>query len=695
MPTSMSRFPGLAQVQHDLFKQLESDSIKQTKQLLQSEVVYSPPIHGSVSDFEKSEDYPIFKEQFKAQLKMLVDHSKQYDSARAHEVKDSLKILSNHLFDMKDKYYGNHRVLMYTIGKQALAQICHSLKEGKLSNQELADMIYEVARGATVCADGSVTALNTVARTMLQTAGGFIASLQLAKEQMLQAKIQELTQLYFDMTPHYRGNEIHYVNGIRNAVADQFGVTEQTDFYIPHLPSIAVEAIRQILTETITPVTIAKYMAEQCLAEFHQGFLDNPGSDERVDYDLSKAESALVPLREKYGQALGIDNFLQADDFFEKCQVTKDSTLVAVKILESMQQQGLINDKLLQPEVLTGWIDPEIHQPVTVLTYGADLMWAQVQNQAECLSAKHLENSPLQKMAVNPAAEQDHRLASDIARHIITHSSLQDLKEIPPEYLLNIYNLNLFMQRMGTSQALQYLTDHIQTFTAKPTRQEMFANVMLALKIDKGTEAELVQFVGRCVAHPAKFALKQIADSEQLQALIASGKKPDAQQKQLLSRLAQLLNHGDLLSKPYEQDALEPEEHQAMLKFLQYAGKQNMLPKPEQIHPSWLPTWPDKKAFFSSLSLGKLLRYLVSHARTLLSELNAWLFKDLCNLVTTHSKFEEKEQVDDFIEFLQACYAANLDYFIDADGLIFWLDHDPMASETPSARRFSKKLHHH
>jgi hypothetical protein len=107
---------------------------------------------------------------------------------------------------------------------------------------------------------------------------------------------------------NYLDMEIHYINGYRNRIAQEFGVEKRPDVYIPcsDIFGYRVRAAEAYVRKRVTGDALLENLAQSCLEEIHERFKEyasRPLSQEDAWRFYEEYEGAFKDeLRSRYGE---------------------------------------------------------------------------------------------------------------------------------------------------------------------------------------------------------------------------------------------------------------------------------------------------------------------------------------------------------------------------------------------------------
>jgi len=175
------------------------------------------------------------------------------------------------VLDGRDGDFSTQIDSLYKAGKKSLDQFCDAvLDESKLSESTRLTHVRNLADGINVCSEGAASQLAIAAQELFLATGDVAANAKLSQEKLLEQSILAFVKKEHGAADHYVHNEIHYLNGYRNYLADDFGLTERHDDFVP--PELDVLTCGEHVRRQVTPGHVIHHMAETCLQEIHDKF---------------------------------------------------------------------------------------------------------------------------------------------------------------------------------------------------------------------------------------------------------------------------------------------------------------------------------------------------------------------------------------------------------------------------------------
>ena len=162
---------------------------------------------------------------------------------------------------------------VYGEGKETIDALCVEIENEAIPEQVRAEILEQTARELGVCSNGVFTHLMKAVERLRLGLGGLANTARETWEELIDQTLHEFVRHHHAMDPHYVGNEIHYVNGYRNRLPEEFGAAKRTDTAVPksRVSSASEECIR-FMRQRATPAALVRALAERCLSEVHERF---------------------------------------------------------------------------------------------------------------------------------------------------------------------------------------------------------------------------------------------------------------------------------------------------------------------------------------------------------------------------------------------------------------------------------------
>lgn len=422
---------------------------------------YSADHHGSHADFCGSPDFEQYRQEVADDLRFLTELARDLGMDDADVVEKNLRILYDHRFH--ENHFNTHAALFDSAGKRSLDNVCDMLRDERRPDDKRRNAIRDLADGVTLCASGAVANLMAADRELSLSGEGMRSKLWKMKEDVVRAVLQQAVSEQFGASETYPGNEVHYVSGAWNYVADAVGLDQIPDLMVPRFSVDFLNACRSKVLAAIAPDKLARLMAGECLAEFRSRTIDSPeaASGEYTAAMARRFEEVLDDIRQDLGLeagALALRSFVRLVDDGARYEVRADHALIAVELLKAMNADRLLADA---PTQLGERVDADGTR-IVVYSYGDHLAWRlqqEMDGAAPWSAQRHLDmidNADLNALpdAQGPDAPA---LPAGVIRQILRNGVAADLMGVRANWLGTSRSILALLRRLDADQAIQYL----------------------------------------------------------------------------------------------------------------------------------------------------------------------------------------------------------------------------------------------
>lgn len=229
-------------------------------------------------------------------------HARQ--TAQLNDFKASLAQVPNERFH-------DHIDLMWGTGKRDLDCFVSEIGTSPVSVLFRVELIRKLCPGLTVCVSGVSSNIHAVAQDLYLGGRGIRGVAKRFWSDLLKEKLAGYCRQVHGSAVNYRGNEVHYVNAYRNHVAADYGITAETDPFIPgHLIDNAavLNRGRDALSRTMTAEALLGAISEHCFTAVrtsYAAFIDAqppaaPGGPQCLTLDAPLNEAQAHALRQHF-----------------------------------------------------------------------------------------------------------------------------------------------------------------------------------------------------------------------------------------------------------------------------------------------------------------------------------------------------------------------------------------------------------
>lgn len=317
----------------------------------QEAVRYEPSLDGtSIPAFEKSGRGKQLMTQYRAGIGKLKTFLEEHPSSRSQQSIKALDIFKSRVEGGMAGHYSTQISRLYGEGKASLDTLCTAVADHTIPLSRRMEIIENLASGLLVCSDGTTTNLIMAAQDLNLTQG-LHTHAKRVWEDMLDQALRDFSQSKHKGLEHYEVSEIHFVNGYRNFLADQFGVTERSDSFVDvRTVSAHVQEAAAFVQARVNPVELVRQLAEECLSEVKERFrphLGRPLTEETAG-QLHKAysESMEAGLQGRFGKIpawVVISEHEPTGDEDAPYSVLEHPALLMRVIAKNLKEQGLLD----------------------------------------------------------------------------------------------------------------------------------------------------------------------------------------------------------------------------------------------------------------------------------------------------------------------------------------------------------------
>lgn len=237
-------------------------------------VSYRANEDGPLAPFERSHKGKQLFSQYRAGINKLRDFLNASGTNDAEAAAGRFAEFANRVEQGSRGFFSTEIALLYGQGKEALDSLCDDIENESIPLHVRASHVDNLSSDLLVCASGTVSNLIIAAQDLKLSTGGLWNSAKSAWESLLDQAIREFVELRHGRDENYRGNEIHYVNGYRNFLADDYGVDVRVDNFVP--PTLgnlqALGRCRAFIEQRVNATQLVRCLAERCLSDVHERF---------------------------------------------------------------------------------------------------------------------------------------------------------------------------------------------------------------------------------------------------------------------------------------------------------------------------------------------------------------------------------------------------------------------------------------
>ncbi|GKT21383.1 ankyrin repeat domain-containing protein [Acidovorax sp. SUPP3334] len=317
----------------------------------QEAVRYEPSRDGtSIKAFEKSGRGKQLMTQYRAGIGKLKTFLEEHPSAKSQQSITALDIFKSRVEGGSTGHYSTQISRLYDEGKASLDTLCMAVADHAIPLSTRMDIIENLASGLLVCSEGTTTNL-IMATQDLNLTKGLHTYANRVWEDMLDQALRDFSHARHKGLANYEGNEIHYVNGYRNFLAERFGVAERSDSFVDvQTVSAHVQEAAAFAEARVNTVELVRHLAQECLSEVHERFRQHLGRPLTLETagQLHKeyGDSLEAGLQGRFGAIPAWVVITEHEPTGEEdapYSILENPALLMRVIAKNMQKQGLID----------------------------------------------------------------------------------------------------------------------------------------------------------------------------------------------------------------------------------------------------------------------------------------------------------------------------------------------------------------
>ncbi|WCM89352.1 ankyrin repeat domain-containing protein [Acidovorax sp. NCPPB 3576] len=317
----------------------------------QEAVRYEPSVDGtSIPAFEKSGRGKQLMTQYRAGIGKLKTFLEQHPSSKSQQSIEALDTFKSRVEGGVAGHYSTQISRLYGEGKASLDTLCTAVADHTIPLSTRMEIIENLASGLLVCSEGTTTNLIMAAQD-LNLAKGLHTHAKRVWEDMLNQALRDFSQSKHKGLENYAGNEIHYVNGYRNFLAEQFGVTERSDSFVDvRTVSAHAQEAAAFVQARVNPVELVRQLADECLSEVKERFRQHLGRpltlETAAQLHNEYSDSMEAGLQGRFGSIpawVVISEHEPTGDEDAPYSVLEHPALLMRVIAKNMKEQGLLD----------------------------------------------------------------------------------------------------------------------------------------------------------------------------------------------------------------------------------------------------------------------------------------------------------------------------------------------------------------
>jgi hypothetical protein len=426
----------------------------------EAQVYYMPTDdtgYSNVETFEASQDYRRLLEQAASHLTKILQFAvnRGMPTTDWEFVQQSFAQFINRL---GNGFYADHRADLYATCNPALQAFREALGDEALPLEKRLPAVRDLASGLLVCSGGTITNLTDAARNLRLSVGGLAGQIWRVKDQIIQQECLAFSQERHGNAQNYEGDEIHFVNAYKEALAD-LGIDIPPDRFADRrrlgISDADLENCRIRIEQALTPVRLASVLAEEFISQLRDGLVSRFGTGDTIALDTPDANEALDTVRQALQQKFGdvdLQSALLPLEDGNYRLVRNRTALATLSLLAKMKDLRLLSENC-RPDDLVNWSrksqEPRwkdgkmamtIRDVPLALRRQEDLLWVDEDSEATFLSVSHLDEVSPSKVFGSVAGsnldpERGMQMCKSVLREAIANTEPQDIRAVPDSWL--------------------------------------------------------------------------------------------------------------------------------------------------------------------------------------------------------------------------------------------------------------------
>ena len=312
---------------------------------------YQPETDGHILPFAKSSKGKTVHQELTHRLQSLLDFADAQKIACKIPVVPRIAKFLEHVQEGASGYYSTEIGIIYGVGKVALEHVCKLLGDEQISLTMRKQALEKLAEGVHQCPPGVIESL-VEAQEFLMSSYSLTASAKKQWNAMFKQSILQFVMDHHREEPLYLANEVHYVNGYRNLLADEYGVASRQDNFIPRQISKHYSACAEYLKKRMHPARLVELLAEDYVGVLMQRFpnhFDRPLTESEVHEFNTIYDRELKPmLDQRFGPMeshLLRENGPESDEVHATYRLSNDPVMAMRAIARNLRNAGILGKK--------------------------------------------------------------------------------------------------------------------------------------------------------------------------------------------------------------------------------------------------------------------------------------------------------------------------------------------------------------
>lgn len=362
MPTSSPIQPGSFA---ESLVQLQSEHDRSATRVRQAQEEL-PPVPSKPADWEQFRSSTALN-VYQQDLLKLTGQARQFLLSKAQPGKgrqralDGLQTFENG----KVKAASRHlKAITFGLNRTNLRHLCALLDNEQIPIEERSSVAVELFGSLGVCGEGEALNIQSAIDTLQSRTQGLTAKVLHAKNQLIDQHLLALVRHESKGFSNAKVMEIHHVQGLKNAVADTWGLVAREDKNIANYFQEGVSPVaKALLAQTVTPHSIAGLVAQNLHSTLRQNLKAPAG--QWIPYDQKSIDTLSNVLQVECGNALSLHDIIETSEDFGQFKL-KDPILVQSAVIAAMGKLKLVlPNEVSKPEQL----DAPLQQTIESLSH--------------------------------------------------------------------------------------------------------------------------------------------------------------------------------------------------------------------------------------------------------------------------------------------------------------------------------------
>lgn len=300
-----------------------------------------PPIPSDRADWEQFRKGPALL-AYQQDMLNLTAQARQFLLIHAQPGKGRQRALDGlQVFEKsKIKAAGPHlKPITFGLIRTNLRHLCTLLKSDHIPIEERSSIAAEVFGSLGVCGEGEALNIQNAIEALQSRGQGLASKILQAKNQLIDQHLLALVQHESKGFSNAKVMEIHHVQGLKNAVADTWGLVAREDANIAAYFQDGVSPVAHaLLAKTVTPQSIATLIANN-LHETLRMNLPSP-TGQWLPYSAKSIDTLATVLQAECGTSLNLHDIIETSEDFSQFKL-KSPAAIQPAVISAMGELKL------------------------------------------------------------------------------------------------------------------------------------------------------------------------------------------------------------------------------------------------------------------------------------------------------------------------------------------------------------------